>query len=63
MIMKHVILTVQGDRAVRQGEDRGEPQQHHRGKLQPARPRTDADVQQEQTDGMAIREEQRSSIS
>ena len=74
-IRKHVNLTVQGDRAVRQGRsEQGEDREnttavqcetHHRGKLQPVpkHPRTDAVVQQEQADGRTIRRKQRSSVS
>ena len=70
IIVKHVNLTVQGDREVprqrrsEQGEDRESTtavrcETSHRGKLQPVpkHPRTDA-VQQGQADGMAIRRKQ-----
>ena len=70
MIMKHVNLTVQGDREVRQGQsEQGRRSRMHHSrtlrntsqrKLQavPKHPRTDAVVQQGQADGMAIRREQ-----
>ena len=71
MTMKHVNLTVQGDREVprqgrsEQGEDRENTttvrcETPHRGKLQPVpkHPKTDAVVQQGQADGMAIRSKQ-----